>query len=489
MQRASGILFHPTSLPGPHGIGTFGKTAESWIDTLADAGVRYWQILPLGPTGFGNSPYQCYSAFAGNPLLVDPDRLCEAGLLTRDETAPLPSDPAKVDYDAVMARRNEQLQKAFLRFKPTEAYERFRCEHDDWLNDYALFMGLLEHFNFREWNAWPEKIRRRDPDTLSQYAAQLKEKTDYHRFVQYCFFTQWEALKAYANREEVDIIGDLPIYVAMNSADVWAHPEYFQLDDMLQPIGVSGVPPDYFSATGQRWGNPLFDWERLEKEGFSWWVKRLKATLTLYDMVRIDHFRGFEAYWSIPADEETAVNGEWVKGPDHKLFDAFEKALGKGLPIIAEDLGIITPAVEKLRDDYGLPGMKILQFAFGSDAANPYLPHNHIRGCVIYTGTHDNDTTNGWFYAAAPDEPERAHAMRYLDCRWEEFHKTLNRTALASTAALAVLPLQDLLGLGSDARMNTPGTALGNWAWRITQAQLDTAPFGEFKALCALYGR
>ena len=489
MQRAAGILLHPSSLPGPHGIGTLGRTAQAWIDTLAGAGVRYWQLLPLGPTGLGHSPYQCFSAFAGNPLLIDPDLLAEAGLLTAGEAAPEASDPSKVDYDAVIARRTAQLRRAFARFTPSAAYERFRQKHADWLDDYALFMALLARFDFREWTAWAEEVRLRDPETLAHYAAELARETDYHRFVQFCFFGQWEALKSYAEAKGVGIIGDLPIYVAMNSADVWAHPEFFQLGAALRPTHVAGVPPDYFSATGQRWGNPLFDWKRLEKEDFSWWVKRLEATLHLYDWVRIDHFRGFEAYWSIPAAEKTAVNGEWVKGPDRKLFDAFEKALGKGLPIIAEDLGIITPEVEKLRDDYGLPGMKILQFAFAGDASNPYLPHNHIRDCVVYTGTHDNDTTNGWFYAAPPQESERAHTLRYLNCRWEEFHKTFNRTALASPAVLAVLPLQDLLGLGGDARMNIPGTVEGNWTWRVTQAQLESAPFAELRELCALYGR
>jgi len=490
MQRAAGILLHPTSLPGPHGIGTLGAPARHWIDTLAESGVRWWQILPLGPTGFGHSPYQCYSAFAGNALLIDPDRLRSEGLLHEgDLIAPDTFEERRVAYEEVIRRNDGWLRKAFSRFAPAGHYQRFCAEHAGWLEDYALFMALLEYFNFREWTDWPENIRLREPETMAYYASVLGDEADYHRFVQYCFFSQWEALKAYAGAKGVGIIGDLPIYVAMNSADVWANPQLFQLDDALQPTRVAGVPPDYFSATGQRWGNPLFDWDAMEKNGFAWWIKRLNASLELYDMVRIDHFRGFEAYWSIPADEETAVNGEWIKGPDRKLFDAFKAALGAELPIIAEDLGIITPEVEALRDGYGLPGMKILQFAFASDAANPYLPHNHIPGCVVYTGTHDNDTTNGWFYAEPPEEAERAHTMRYLDCRWEAFHKTLNRTALASPAALAVLPLQDLLGLGSDARMNTPGTVEGNWEWRVTQQQLGDAPWDDLKAMCELYGR
>jgi 4-alpha-glucanotransferase len=489
MQRAAGILLHPTSLPGPHGIGTLGAQARAWIDRLSAAGVRWWQILPLGPTGFGHSPYQCYSAFAGNPLLIDPEGLVGAGLLAKSEVPSCGSDAAKVDYPGVISNSAAMLNTAFKRFEPTPAYGRFCSEHSAWLEDYALFMALLEHFEFLGWNEWPEKIRRREPEALEHYASVLKEETGYHRFVQFCFYLQWESLRTYAAGKGVHILGDLPIYVAMNSADVWANPHLFQLDDALQPTHVAGVPPDYFSETGQRWGNPLFDWEALEKEGFSWWIARMRSSQELYDMVRIDHFRGFESYWSIPAEETTAVKGTWVKGPGHKLFDAFQAALGEALPIIAEDLGIITPDVEALRDYYGLPGMKVLQFAFAGDASNPYLPHNHIPNSVVYTGTHDNDTTNGWFYAEPPEEKERAHTMRYLGCAWDAFHNTLNRTALASTAHLAVLPLQDLLGLGSDARMNTPGTALGNWQWRVVQPQLDAAPWDELKEMCELYGR
>jgi len=490
MQRAAGLLLHPTSLPGPYGIGTLGSEAFGWIDRLASADIRFWQILPLGPTGFGHSPYQCYSAFAGNGLLIDPRLLKNEGLLTEEELAG-EEDFAdnKVAFESVIAHRDTLLRSAYARFTPDAAYSSFCETHVAWLNDYALFMALLAYFNHRTWNDWPENIRLREPETLHYYAALLQKETGYHRFIQYHFFTQWAALRAYANGKGVKIIGDLPIYVAMNSADVWADPAFFQLDDTLQPTAVAGVPPDYFSETGQRWGNPLFAWEAMEKTGFSWWVQRLRATLALFDWVRIDHFRGFEAYWSVPADEETAIHGEWVEGPGAKLFEAFRSALGNDLPIIAEDLGIITPAVEKLRDDYGLPGMKILQFAFGGDASNPYLPHNHIPNCVIYTGTHDNDTTNGWFYAAPPEEAERTHAMRYLNCPWEAFHTSLNRTALASSARLAVLPLQDLLGLGSDARMNTPGTAEGNWAWRVTPSQLDEAPWELLRSQIGLYGR
>lgn len=488
-QRAAGILLHPSSLPSPYGIGTLGAHAERWIDYLAAAGIRYWQILPLGPTGLGNSPYQCYSAFAGEPMLIDLDRLTDEGLIAADELQTGPFEDHRVQYDTVAAHHTAALKQAQTRFRPDAGYTQFCAEHAHWLEDYALFMALREYFNDRPWTEWPENIRLREKETIAYYASLLTEQTAYHRFVQYCFFSQWSALKAYAARRQVSIIGDLPIYVAMNSADVWANPQQFLLDKHLQPTYVSGVPPDYFSATGQRWGNPLFDWEHMAQDGYAWWITRLRMTLQLFDWVRIDHFRGFEAYWSIPADEQTAIKGEWVEGPGGKLFDAFQNALGDALPIIAEDLGIITPEVEQLRDGYSLPGMKILQFAFGDNAANPYLPHNHIQNCVVYTGTHDNDTTNGWFYAAPPEEHERAHAMHYLHASWEEFHKTFNRTALASTANLAVLPLQDLLGLGSDARMNTPGTTEGNWAWRVTDEQLEHAPWRELRSLCELYGR
>lgn len=490
MQRAAGLLLHPTSLPGPYGIGTLGAQARRWIDRLSDAGVRWWQMLPLGPTGFGHSPYQCYSAFAGNGLLIDPKALVTEGLLEDDALARSGTDEdTAVSYDDVIDRNNRWLRSAYSAFTPTDAYRDFCAEQQFWLDDYVLFMALLDYFNGRVWNNWPENLRRRDPETVAYYTSILQDEIDFHRFIQYCFHTQWHALKTYAKEKGVGIIGDLPIYIAMNSADVWAHPELFLLDSDLQPTHVAGVPPDYFSETGQRWGNPLFDWDAMEQSGFSWWVKRLEASLELYDMVRIDHFRGFEAYWSVPAEEETAINGEWIKGPGSNLFDAFRSALGDELPIIAEDLGIITPEVEALRDAYALPGMKILQFAFAGDASNPYLPHNHVKNCVVYTGTHDNDTTNGWFYAAPPEEAERRHAMRYLDCGWEAFHTHLNRAALCSVADLAVLPLQDLLGLGSDARMNIPGTVEGNWQWRVTPQQMIDAPWEEFKAMCTLYGR
>lgn len=490
MKRSCGILLHPTSLPGPEGIGTLGHSAYRWIDRLEAAGVRWWQILPLGPTGFGHSPYQCYSAFAGEPLLIDLQHLVDDGLLSYQEALPQKHfNPSGVHYEAVVRDKTAALSKAFERFRPSADYDAFLHEHRFWLEDYALFMALLENFNGKPWTAWPEPVRLREPDAVTHYHTLLKERIAYHRFVQYIFFKQWNALHEYAKVRGVGIFGDLPIYVAENSADVWSHPEYFLLDATCRPTHVAGVPPDYFSETGQRWGNPVFDWQRLEAEHFDWWVRRLRANLEMYDIVRIDHFRGFEAYWSIPADEETAVNGEWIEAPGDALFKAFQNALGSDLPIIAEDLGIITPEVEKLRDDFGLPGMRILQFAFGGGSGNPYLPHNHIHNCVVYTGTHDNDTTNGWFYALEHDSHERRYVLEYLHCDWHAFHEHLIRAAVASPANLAVIPMQDLLGLGRDARMNTPGTVKGNWQWRLTEEQFHHAPFEMLEHLCKLYGR
>ncbi len=481
MKRSTGILLHPTSLPGPEGIGTLGRGAYAWVDRLAETGVRWWQMLPLGPTGFGDSPYQCYSAFAGNPLLIDLERL--------GETPPPASEESAVDFETLRPKKFDALLRAFSRFTPDTAFETFCEAQAFWLDDYALFMALKRHFGGQTWTRWPEPIRRREPEAVARYRAALRDDITFERFVQFRFFSQFAELKAYAEAKHVHFIGDLPIYVAADSADVWSRPHLFRLDADLEPLEVAGVPPDAFSETGQRWGNPLYDWKAMRRDGYAWWIARMRASLAMFARVRIDHFRGFEAYWAIPAGEATAENGRWEPGPGTELFDALETALGKHLPFIAEDLGIITPEVEALRDAYGLPGMKILQFAFGGDASNPYLPHNHVRNSVVYTGTHDNDTTNGWFYALSPDAPEVVHAMRYLDCGWDAFHTRLNRAALVSVADLAVLPMQDVLGLGSDARMNVPGTAEGNWRWRLTRAQFENAPWDALHDLIVLYGR
>jgi len=488
-RRRAGLLLHPTSLPGEYGIGTFGKWARLWVDRLAESGQSLWQMLPLGPTGYGHSPYQCYSAFAGNPLLVDLPLLEEEGLLAenlhgrRDDF-----DPVHVDYDRVEAYVYPLLRAAFLRFRTvpemSAAFEAFCRDEADWLEEFALFMALKKAHHGKIWHAWERPYARRDPEALAGFARAHADEIAWQKFLQFLFDRQWRALKKYANAKGIKIVGDLPIYVSEDSADVWAHPELFELDETGRPKRVAGVPPDYFSETGQRWGNPLYDWQRMKEEGYDWWLRRFEKSLALYDIVRIDHFRGFEAYWAIPADEETAVNGEWVKGPGHDFFETVRRRLGH-LPIIAEDLGIITPEVEKLRDDFGLPGMKVLQFAFGGGADNPYLPHNYPKRCVAYTGTHDNDTTVGWFEKEADTEA----VVAYLARSDEEIEWKMIREATASTALFSVVPMQDLLGLGSFARMNTPGEAEGNWRWRMTARQMEEADWARLKALAERYGR
>ena len=488
-RRRAGVLLHPTSLPGKYGIGTFGEAAYRWVDALAGAGVSLWQMLPLGPTGYGHSPYQCYSAFAGNPLLIDLPALEEEGLLAENLHGDRGDfETVAVEYDRVAAYVYPLLKEAFYGFRRTpslvEAFEAF-CEREaSWLEDYALFMAIKKARHGRGWQAWETPLKKRDPEALEAFARTHAEEVAWQKFMQFLFDRQWMALKAYANQKGVKIVGDLPIYVAEDSADVWAHPELFELDEEGRPLRVAGVPPDYFSETGQRWGNPLYDWKRMEADGYAWWMARIEKSLTLYDLIRIDHFRGFEAYWAVPADEETAVNGEWVEGPGHRFFERLRERFGR-LPIIAEDLGIITPEVERLRDDFGLPGMKILQFAFDGDADNPYLPHNHLRRCVVYTGTHDNDTTVGWFEKAE----NREAILAYLSRSDEAIHWAMIREAMASVAVFAIVPMQDLLGLGSWARMNTPGETEGNWRWRMTSEQMADAPWRTMRTLAGLYGR
>jgi 4-alpha-glucanotransferase len=490
-ERKSGVLLHPTSLPGDYGIGTFGEEAYRWIDRLGESGQRLWQILPLGPTGYGHSPYQSYSAFAGNPLLIDLQLLQKEGWLVENISGKrFDFDESRVDYDWVAAYKMPLLKSTYLYFlehagrEEMARLESFCDEERVWLEDYALFMALKKEYRGKVWYTWDEAIVRRDPEALARMRERLKEEIGFQKFLQYLFFKQWKALKRYANGRDVEIVGDLPIYVSEDSSDVWANARLFQLGDDYRPTRVAGVPPDYFSATGQRWGNPLYDWEAMEKEGYAWWLLRIEKSLALYDIVRIDHFRGFEAYWSIPAEEETAVNGEWVEGPGHRFFEAVKARLGR-LPIIAEDLGIITPEVEKLRDDFDLPGMKILQFAFDGNAGNLYLPHNDVPNSVIYTGTHDNDTTVGWFETIE----NRAYVLDYLDSREKGIHWAMIRAALASVSVMAVFPMQDLLGLGSEARMNTPGRPDGNWCWRMTAGQMETADFVKLHHLARLYGR
>ncbi len=466
--RASGVLMHLTSLSSPHGIGTMGKEARAFADFLAAGGQRYWQLLPLGPTGYGDSPYQSFSTFAGNPYLIDLDSLAEEGLLTEPEYAgeDWGEDPQRVDFGLLYRKRYPVLKKAVRRLleRKEPEYETFLAENAHWLPDYALFMALKDAGGGTPWWQWPEELRRREPHALARTGEELREETDFWRGVQYLFFRQWQKLKEYVNGRGIGLIGDLPIYVALDSADVWAGPELFQLDRELVPTEVAGCPPDAFAVDGQLWGNPLFDWERMEADGYAWWIGRIAHQLRLYDMLRIDHFRGFESYYTIPFGEETARNGRWRPGPGMKLFRAVEAALGQK-DIIAEDLGYLTPEVRQMLAESGFPGMKVLQFAFDSREESDYLPHNYDKNCVVYVGTHDNDTALGWLDTVSPED--RRYAMDYLKLTGAEgYHWGLMRGAWASAARLAVVTAQDLLGLGSGARMNTPSTLGGNWQWR-----------------------
>jgi 4-alpha-glucanotransferase len=492
LHREAGILLHPTSLPGRHGIGDLSVEARRFVDLLVAGGQRLWQILPLNPIGHGNSPYSARSALAGNPLLISLDTLADEGLLSsRDiEDSGFPSD--RVDYDAVEGFKMPLLRKAHRRFRESASasqlspFERFCRDNSSWLEDYALFMALKESNGAGLWLDWEEDLVTRRPEALERKREELAEQVDFRRFAQFQFYSHWDALKRYANAHGVRIVGDIPIFVALDSADVWARPDLFYLDERRNPTVVAGVPPDYFSKTGQRWGNPLYRWDVMAHHGYDWWAERFRLTLRQVDLVRIDHFRGFEAYWEVPAEYETAERGEWVEGPGRVFFDALESSLGT-LPVIAEDLGTITPEVEELRLGLGFPGMKVLQFAFGGGSDNPYLPHNYERDYVVYTGTHDNDTTIGWFRSRPAEE--RRSVLRYLDTGEDEIHWKLIRLAYSSVAAAAVVPLQDVLGLDSDGRMNMPGEAEGNWEWRVTRDQLDLAPFERLRRLAELYGR
>lgn len=490
-RRRSGIILHPTSLPGREGIGTLGEEARRFVAFLAAAGQSLWQVLPLGPPGYGNSPYSCYSAFAGNPLLVDLGRLAAEGDLPASLVPEFPEDD-RIDYERVTAAKVPLLRQAAAAFfvggdrERLEEFWRFCDGHNWWLHDFALFMAARDYFGGKSWCDWPADLVSREPTALARYSELLGPAIGEVKYAQWQFFRQWRALKTEANAAGIDIFGDIPIFVAYDSADVWANPRLFRLDEAGRPTVVAGVPPDYFSKTGQRWGNPLYDWDACAADGYGWWIGRMRTALELYDLVRIDHFRGFEAYWEVPAAEKTAVGGRWVKGPGETLFRAMAEALGS-LPIVAEDLGVITPEVEELRDRFGLPGMKILQFAFGSGPSNPYLPHNHVRNCVVYTGTHDNDTTLGWFTTLPAKE--RSAMLAYLGAEAVEMPWPLIRAALASVADLAVLPLQDILELPASARMNVPGTAHGNWGWRAPAEGCTPGLAKRIREFSERYGR
>jgi 4-alpha-glucanotransferase len=498
-QRAAGVLLHPTSLPGRYGIGDLGPAAYDFVDFLVAAKQSLWQVLPLGPTGYGDSPYQCFSSFAGNPLLISPDRLVEDGFLPASAVATVPPFPEQeVDYGPVIEYKQSLLLQAYAHFRAQgtveqeEDFELFCSRMAYWLDDYALFMAVKgRHVDVEGgvWNTWPRDIARRRKTALKRWSREVAVEVEYHKFQQYLFFKQWLELKTYANERGIQIIGDIPIFVAFDSADVWANPDLFYLDKDGSPTVIAGVPPDYFSETGQRWGNPLYRWDRMAEDDFAWWAARLHMSFIQADIVRIDHFRGFEAYWEIPASEPTAVVGEWVPGPGDAFFHAMRKRLGD-LPIIAEDLGVITPGVVAMREQFGFPGMKILQFAFGGDQKNEFLPYSYDKQCVVYTGTHDNETTLGWYVNAS--DKERDFVRRYLAVSGQDIAWDMIRLAHASVANFAVVPMQDLLSLGDEARMNFPGKVGGYWRWRFTAATFRQRFPGIARGLAEfaqLYGR
>jgi 4-alpha-glucanotransferase len=491
--RCSGVLLHPTSLPGPHGSGDFGSEAYRFIDWLAESGQSLWQMLPLGGIGPGNSPYMSSSAFGGNVLLIDLEELHERGWLdAADLIAPDTLLPGRVDFCAVVPFRMERLARAASRFAASPAvadaadFDAFCTQHASWLDDYAMFMALADHFAWQDWSEWPDGLAQRDPIALIRARDRHAARITFWKFCQWRFFRQWQRLKHHAASRGVRIVGDAPIFIAYQSAECWARPELFDLDERGQPRVVAGVPPDTFSATGQRWGNPLYRWSTHAAEGYAWWIERVRRTLDMVDIVRIDHFRGFAAYWEIPAHEPTAERGQWVPGPGAALFDAIARELGD-IPVIAEDLGVITPDVDALRRQFELPGMRILQFAFDAGNGNHFLPHHHERDTVVYTGTHDNDTTLGWWSQASTHE--REHAKTYLRTDGQEIHWDLIRAACASVADMTVHPMQDVLGLDGSHRMNFPGKPEGYWEWRFTWDLLDPASTARLKDWCQLYGR
>ncbi len=491
--RAAGILAHPTSFPGPYGIGDLGPTAERFFDCLAEAGQHCWQTLPLGPTGYGNSPYAALSAFAGNPALISPERLVEDGLLPAEALTDVPAFPAgRVDYGWVVPWKTELVRQARERFGEVaapelrEAYDHFRDENNEWLGDFALFMALKDSHGQRAWVEWPRRYARRSPQALNEARRRLASEVELHAFAQFLFFRQWSRLREAAHARGIRIIGDLAIFVAHDSADVWSHPEFYSLDENGQPTEVAGVPPDYFSPTGPRWGNPLYRWDVLRESGYQWWIERVRQALRIYDIIRLDHFRGFEAYWATPASSPTAVEGQWMPGPGVALFNAIREALGE-TPLIAEDLGVITPEVRALQEELGLPGMRVLQFAFSDTPESHDLPHNYIPNAVVYTGTHDNDTTRGWFNTSVGQE--REFALEYLDCAPEEVVAAMIRMAYGSVARLALVPLQDVFDLSSEARMNFPSRPDGNWEWRFDAEAMTTERAAELKRLARIYGR
>ena len=490
LARSSGLLLHPTSLPGREGIGTIGSEARRFVDSLVSSGMSLWQVLPLGPTGYGDSPYAGLSAFAGNPLLVALEPLVEQGWLTHDDLAAVSSrDPSAVDFGTVVNEKMAVLRRAFSRFRQkasTVDLASFRAENALWLDDFSLYMALKDTHGGAAWEHWEEPLRIRDPEALNRASRDLQAEIDFHCFAQFQFFEQWTNLKKHANKRGVSMVGDIPIFVAYDSADVWAQQDLFQLEPDGRPQVVAGVPPDYFSRTGQLWGNPHYRWDVMMERGFQWWIERFRMLLRTVDIIRLDHFRGFAAAWAVPYGDETAERGRWVPSPGIELFDTLRATLGE-MPIIAEDLGVITPDVVELRRRYGFPGMKILQFAFDTDEHDPSLPHSFSRDTVAYTGTHDNDTTIGWFTKLP--ETKRARVCQYAGTQGLDISWDFIRLAVASVADLAIVPMQDVLRLGSVARMNFPSRAEGNWKWRFTWDSLSEAHLHGLLLLNTTYGR
>jgi 4-alpha-glucanotransferase len=502
--RASGVLLHPTSLPSRYGVGDLGAEAYKFVDFLFSAKQTYWQVLPLGPTGYGDSPYQSFSAFAGNTNLIAPELLVKDGFLSGEEINQKPDFPVgRVDFGLLYDWKNHILALAFERFRQTTSvdlrgkFETFCQQEAAWLDDYALFRAVKKSQGQKLWLEWDEKLKLRDERALAEAKENLRDEIQAQKFQQWLFFRQWTDLKRYANEKNIKIVGDVPIFISLDSSDVWCNPQEFKLNADGSPTVVAGVPPDYFSATGQLWGNPIYNWERMRADGFRWWIARVRATLKMVDIVRVDHFRGFAASWEVPGGDKTAVNGQWVNVPGKELFETLKRTFGD-LPFWAEDLGVITPDVEELRDSFGFPGMRILQFAFGGDAKNHDLPHNYIPNSVAYTGTHDNDTTVGWFSSQAGTgstrddsqiSREREFCLKYLNSDGAEIHWDFIRAVWASVANTAIAPMQDLLGLGNEARMNLPASDSGNWFWQCREGDFSGEIAERLRELTKIYGR
>lgn len=498
MERSAGVLMHISSLPGKFGIGTFGKEAYKFADFLNKAGMKYWQLLPVGHTSYGDSPYQCFSAFAGNPYFIDFDKLVGEGLLEEKDYIDVDFgvNKTRVDYALIFESKYKVLKVAYSNFSKKgkfkelkEEFKKFEKENKFWLEDYALYMAVKNHFDLKSWSEWDDDIKKREPEALAKYKKELKDDIEYWSFLQFLFFKQWYELKAYANDLGIEFIGDIPIYVAYDSCDTWSHPENFQMDmKKFEPTVVAGCPPDAFSETGQLWGNVIYDWDKMKKDKYTWWVSRVRESLKLYDVLRIDHFRGFEAYWAIPYGDDTAINGKWVKGPAMSLFKEIKKQLGD-INVIAEDLGFLTDEVIDFLRETGYPGMKILQFAFNGEGDNDYLPQNYGRNCIAYTGTHDNDTFVGWFTESSSTE-EATIAKTYLGLNSEEgYNWGFIRGVWSSVADVAIAPMQDFLNLGAETRMNTPSTTMGNWQWRAEDGSFDNALADKIYEMNILTGR